>query len=61
MECEFGATCTREDQCRCIFNCDETEEAVQDETSGIMYPNQCRLNEARCNSHYQPTLSRKGM
>jgi hypothetical protein len=61
IECHFGATCTIQDECQCIFNCNETEEVVQDETTGINYPNKCRLNEARCNSYYQPLSSKKGM
>jgi hypothetical protein len=64
IECDFDATCTIQDECQCIFNCNETVgEPVQDESTGTTYPNQCRLNEARCNSYYQPppSSSKKGM
>jgi hypothetical protein len=61
IECEFAATCTEQDECQCIFNCIDNEEPVQDDTTGITYPNQCRLNQARCNSYYQQSLSKKGM
>jgi hypothetical protein len=61
IECEFNATCTKQDECQCIFNCNDNGESVQDDTTGITYPNQCRLNQARCNSYYQQSLSKKGM
>ena len=59
-ECDFGATCTFEDECQCLFHCNATDEPVQDETTGITYPNQCRLDEARCHSYYQ-SPSKKSM
>lgn len=62
IECDFSATCTPNDECQCIFSCNDTDELVQDEITGITYPNQCRLDEARCHSYYQPlSSSKKGM
>ncbi|CAF1530523.1 unnamed protein product, partial [Rotaria sordida] len=59
VECEFNATCTKQDECQCIFNCNDDGEPVQDERTGIMYPNQCRLDQAQCHSYYQQGFSRK--
>ncbi len=61
IECEFAATCTAQHECQCVFNCNDDGESVEDNTTGIKYPNQCRLNEAQCNSYYQQSLSKKGM
>jgi hypothetical protein len=60
IECEFGATCTEQDECRCLFNCNNHEEPVQDDTTGITYPNQCQLDNARCHSYYRQSSSGKG-
>ena len=59
-ECDFGATCTFEDECQCIFHCNDTDESIRDDSTGILYPNPCRLNEAQCHSYYQPA-SKTGM
>ncbi|CAM4778886.1 unnamed protein product [Rotaria magnacalcarata] len=60
IECEFNATCTEQDECRCIFDCNDDGESVQDERTGITYPNQCRLDQAQCNAYYQQPFARKG-
>jgi len=62
VNCQFGATCTEQDQCQCIFNCnDEADgEAVQDDETSMTYPNKCRLNEARCNVYYDKLTSKTG-
>ncbi|CAF3324637.1 unnamed protein product [Rotaria sp. Silwood1] len=60
VECEFNATCTEEDECQCIFNCNDDGEPVQDDRTGITYPNQCRFDQAQCNAYYQQGFSRKG-
>lgn len=60
IECDFGATCTFEDECQCIFHCNDTEESIRDDSTGIIYPNPCRLTEAQCHSYYQPA-SKIGM
>lgn len=60
MECEFRATCTEQNQCQCIFNCNNDGEPVQDDTTGITYPNECQLDKARCISYYQQSTWRKG-
>ncbi|CAF3381609.1 unnamed protein product [Rotaria socialis] len=59
IECEFNATCTEQDECRCIFDCNDDGESVQDERTGITYPNQCRLDQAQCNAYYQQPFARK--
>ncbi|CAF4806849.1 unnamed protein product [Rotaria sp. Silwood1] len=60
VECEFNATCTEQDECQCIFNCNDDGEPVQDDRTGITYPNQCRFDQAQCNAYYQQGFSRKG-
>lgn len=44
--------CTEQNECQCIFNCSDIGEAIQDETTGKWYSNQCRLDQARCDSYY---------
>ncbi|CAF0927203.1 unnamed protein product [Rotaria sordida] len=56
IECEFGAICTKQHECRCLFNCTDDDEYIQDETTGKWYLNKCRLDETRCNSYYEKNL-----
>ncbi|CAF0752008.1 unnamed protein product [Adineta ricciae] len=50
-ECEFRATCTLENECRCLFNCNDQGQSIRDETTGITYPNQCQLDRTRYGLH----------
>jgi hypothetical protein len=61
VDCDFSGTCTEDDQCQCIFNCDGDGETVEDEQTGLTYANQCQLDRARCNSYYQQTSPERGM
>ncbi|CAF1487009.1 unnamed protein product [Adineta steineri] len=58
--CEAQATCTEQNECRCIFNCDDDDEPVQDVETRIISQKQCQLDEAACNSHYQQSSLEKG-
>ncbi len=52
-ECEFGAICTEQNECQCVFNCTDNGERIVDKTSGKWYSNQCQLDQAKCKSFYE--------
>ncbi|CAF2581690.1 unnamed protein product [Rotaria sp. Silwood2] len=52
-ECKFGAICTKQNECQCLFNCTDADERIQDEITGKWYLNKCRFDESKCNSYYE--------
>ncbi|UJR13720.1 hypothetical protein I4U23_000731 [Adineta vaga] len=46
IECKYNATCTKQNECQCIFNCsDHTETSNRNNT--------CRLDQIKCQSYYE--------
>ncbi|CAF4369879.1 unnamed protein product, partial [Adineta steineri] len=45
-ECRYNATCTEQNECRCIFSCSDNRQSIE-------HTNKCRLAQDICKSYYE--------